>query len=562
MLKRGAHSRRPCCLLVLTVLAIPSAAMWGRAPQDASPQQVGPELPGCSFLPGMPFWPALCADETQPMVESTESQAVGSALEGRSKSSETGSASALAASQPAPDPRSQAVGPEGRPLAQGDQGPQATNPPSPLMLPSTAVGQRVSQAITARMAELAFPGLLPRTPLSPALWTADTRPVGGETEDQTASSARGGGSKPFEVVSVSAFAASPSAVVLPSHALEPGDPSPDQGYEEPQTTDQGPPLTIPSTAVWKKVSQAITILHVEPALPTLLPRSPASPDLWADEPVVQWAKESKKNRKERGRSAAFQPPPVLVAAGMVPDDQPPAPSQNESLITGNGQTLAASQRAPALQPGETSATAPSQAGKSTSPEMVTARTSDKTTQGENGKREKGETPASQTPLAPPSSVASQKNQPIVEDYHGPHATDHSSTVALHASASEFPSTPGGRQALRDPFKLPPPPRPEQEEKDDPKWPGNRPPGSRGLLVEQLRLKGIVRDGASQKMIAVVTTNNNRAYFLREGEAVYDGVVNKITSDAVYFKGNISDAKREVRSREVVKTLSPAPGEAR
>jgi hypothetical protein len=81
-------------------------------------------------------------------------------------------------------------------------------------------------------------------------------------------------------------------------------------------------------------------------------------------------------------------------------------------------------------------------------------------------------------------------------------------------------------------------------------------------VEQLRLKGVVRDGATQKMIAVVTTTNNRAYFLREGEAVYDGVVSKITSDAVYFKGNIFDAKRAVRAREVVKTLSPAPGEVR
>jgi hypothetical protein len=78
----------------------------------------------------------------------------------------------------------------------------------------------------------------------------------------------------------------------------------------------------------------------------------------------------------------------------------------------------------------------------------------------------------------------------------------------------------------------------------------------------LRLKGVVRDGATRKMIAVVTTTNNRAYFLREGEALYDGVVSKITSDAVYFKGNIVDAKRAAGSREVVKTLSPAAGEAK
>jgi len=78
----------------------------------------------------------------------------------------------------------------------------------------------------------------------------------------------------------------------------------------------------------------------------------------------------------------------------------------------------------------------------------------------------------------------------------------------------------------------------------------------------LKLKGVVRDSATQKMIAVVTATNNRAYFLREGEAVYDAVVSKITPDAVYFRGNVFNPKREVHFREVVKVLSPAPGEVK
>ena len=272
--------------------------------------------------------------------------------------------------------------------------------------------------------------------------------------------------------------------------------------------------------------------------------------------VVQTAKEGEKGKKERGESAPSQLPPLVLATGMAPGGQPPAQGQNESLTTGHAGT-AASQKAATLAPGEKGAAPPTQAGKSASPENAASRTSGQPTKGQDGKSQKRENPGFPTAPVNPSSAAGQKSQPASQGYHGPGTTDHASPVALQASAGEIP-----RRALRDPFKLPPPPRPEQEEKDDPKLPGNRPPGSRGLLVEQLKLKGVVRDGATQKMIAVVTTNNNRAYFLREGEAVYDGVVSKITSDAIYFKGNTFDAKREVRSREVVKTLSPAPGEVR
>jgi hypothetical protein len=99
------------------------------------------------------------------------------------------------------------------------------------------------------------------------------------------------------------------------------------------------------------------------------------------------------------------------------------------------------------------------------------------------------------------------------------------------------------------------------EENDSKFARSRPPGSRGLLIAQLRLKGVVRDSATHKMIAVVTNRSNRAYFLREGEAVYDGMVAKITSEAVYFKENVFDARHEVHPREIVKTLNPATGEA-
>jgi hypothetical protein len=109
--------------------------------------------------------------------------------------------------------------------------------------------------------------------------------------------------------------------------------------------------------------------------------------------------------------------------------------------------------------------------------------------------------------------------------------------------------------LRDPFKLPPPPSPVSSEEWRP--PANRPPGKRGLLIGELRVEGIVRQDSSQRMMAVVTNETNRAYFLREGDALYDGVVTRITPDAVYFRETMLG--RSGGSRDVVKPLSSGGG---
>ena len=87
-------------------------------------------------------------------------------------------------------------------------------------------------------------------------------------------------------------------------------------------------------------------------------------------------------------------------------------------------------------------------------------------------------------------------------------------------------------------------------------------GVRGLLISQLRLEGVVREQTANKMIAVVTNETKRAYFLHENDSVYNGVVSKITPDAVYFKENVLDANGRVTTREVVKRLGSAPGEGR
>ena len=110
---------------------------------------------------------------------------------------------------------------------------------------------------------------------------------------------------------------------------------------------------------------------------------------------------------------------------------------------------------------------------------------------------------------------------------------------------------------RDPFKLPPPPAPGREGMEQAIGP--LPPGPRGLVINQLRVEGIVRFDANNTMIAVVDNNRNRAYFLRENDAVYNGVVSKITPDSVIFRENALDQSGKVTVREVVKRLGQGPG---
>jgi len=116
---------------------------------------------------------------------------------------------------------------------------------------------------------------------------------------------------------------------------------------------------------------------------------------------------------------------------------------------------------------------------------------------------------------------------------------------------------------RDPFKLPPPPgTAAKAEESILEAAGPMPAGNRGLIISQVRLEGIVRQDVSNKMLAVVTNEARRAYFLTENEGVYNGVVSKITPDAVFFKENVLDRQGKVTTREVIKRLNSAPGEGR
>jgi Tfp pilus assembly protein PilP len=87
---------------------------------------------------------------------------------------------------------------------------------------------------------------------------------------------------------------------------------------------------------------------------------------------------------------------------------------------------------------------------------------------------------------------------------------------------------------------------------------NLPPGKAGLQVSTLRLDGVVR--SSNGMIAMVSNPQSRTYFLREGDQLYDGKVEKIAMDGVSFQELGKDAFGKPVERQVNKRIYSSAGE--
>jgi hypothetical protein len=85
-----------------------------------------------------------------------------------------------------------------------------------------------------------------------------------------------------------------------------------------------------------------------------------------------------------------------------------------------------------------------------------------------------------------------------------------------------------------------------------------PPGKAGLVVATVRIDGTVR--SPEGMMAVVSNPDQRVYFLREGDRLYDGDVEKIGLDGVTFKENSKDAFGKPVERLVTKRIYPSAGE--
>lgn len=103
------------------------------------------------------------------------------------------------------------------------------------------------------------------------------------------------------------------------------------------------------------------------------------------------------------------------------------------------------------------------------------------------------------------------------------------------------------QGRRDPFQSLVGPAPKLQ-------PGQRPPGTPGFLIDEMKLQGVVK--TRQGLVAMVNGPDNKGYLIHVGDKVLDGEVIRITASSVVFRQEVNDPTRIERYREVVKDIAP------
>jgi len=150
--------------------------------------------------------------------------------------------------------------------------------------------------------------------------------------------------------------------------------------------------------------------------------------------------------------------------------------------------------------------------------------------------------------AQPDQVAPEAEAPATEQDP---AGDEAGPLDLANDALE-PTLPGGysyrRQGRRDPFVSLN--RPVAAGDDF-----GRPAGIEGFLIQELTLTGIVK--LPEGFISMFQGPDNKSYFVRLGQRVYDGEVVALDMISVTFRQEVADPLSTVRTRELVKSLYPS-----
>ena len=126
-----------------------------------------------------------------------------------------------------------------------------------------------------------------------------------------------------------------------------------------------------------------------------------------------------------------------------------------------------------------------------------------------------------------------------------------SKAAAAAPAPQVPARPEDRAGYdpagrRDPFV-------SLLSRGETKLPvGGRPVGTKGLLIGEVSVRGVMRSGG--KLLAIVQAPDNKTYTVHPGDALYDGTVKVVANDAVIFLQRVDDPLSPVKQREIRKTL--------
>ena len=108
--------------------------------------------------------------------------------------------------------------------------------------------------------------------------------------------------------------------------------------------------------------------------------------------------------------------------------------------------------------------------------------------------------------------------------------------------------------LRDPFLHIAPPKTSAGKVEDEEAPrGAPPPGIEGTYIDDAGFEGILIR-SSDIHIAIVRSSDNRAYFLREGDRLFDGYIKTIENDSVVFIRETLMMSGKLLTEEVTKRL--------
>jgi hypothetical protein len=86
--------------------------------------------------------------------------------------------------------------------------------------------------------------------------------------------------------------------------------------------------------------------------------------------------------------------------------------------------------------------------------------------------------------------------------------------------------------------------------------GVRPQGIAGLMINEVALKGIVKNG-DQGYIALLLGPGDKTWFCKLGQRLYDGAITAIDAATVTFRQEVTDPLAPVKTREVKKFLYPS-----
>jgi hypothetical protein len=153
----------------------------------------------------------------------------------------------------------------------------------------------------------------------------------------------------------------------------------------------------------------------------------------------------------------------------------------------------------------------------------------------------GQAPAPASPPAAPAAAPA-----AAADEEAPRTEDELKEEALKETepqAGQYQYLPAGR---RDPFVS------LLRNIGPSAVPAVRPPGMAGFLIQELALKGIVKDRTGY--IAMLLGTDGKSYFARVGDRLYDGLITAMDGASVTFRQDVTDPLSPVKTRDVRKSL--------